>query len=134
MENNEKNKAISKKINVLISISIVIVLLLVAGLVYLLFFNGGDKGKDNSPTPTPTVTPIPLSLINAAKEEIIANGNYDTDINGEPIVYWTKDSTKYHININCPQLQGDDTIYSGTVEAAFQRGLTEPCRVCIKKK
>lgn len=80
--------------------------------------------------------PVSKEQVEAARAEILANGNYDTNKDGEPIVYWLEHSTKYHINQNCQHINRkgtSDEIKFGTIEAAFQNGLTEPCRTCIKK-
>ena len=80
--------------------------------------------------------PISSEQLEAAKAEILANGGYDTDKDtGEPIVYWVKNSKKYHIHSTCSAINRSntsDTILAGTIEDAFQKGLTEPCRLCIK--
>ena len=80
--------------------------------------------------------PISSEQLEAAKAEILANGNYDTDAEtGEPIVYWVTNSKKYHIRSTCSAINRSntsDTILAGTIEDAFQKGLTEPCRICIK--
>ena len=80
--------------------------------------------------------PVSSEQLEAARAEILANGNYDTNDKGEPVVYWVENSKKYHINKECSAINrstnvGD--IYRGTIDAAFQKGLTEPCRICIKK-
>ena len=80
--------------------------------------------------------PISSEQLEAAKAEILANGGYDTDKDtGEPIVYWVTNSKKYHIRSTCSAINRSntsDTILAGTIEDAFQKGLTEPCRICIK--
>ena len=79
--------------------------------------------------------PISSEQLEAAKAEILANGNYDTNDDGEPVVYWVKNSKKYHINSSCSAINRSTNvsdIYRGTIDAAFQKGLTEPCRICIK--
>ena len=80
--------------------------------------------------------PVSSEQLQAAKAEILANGNYDTDAEtGEPIVYWVTNSKKYHIRSTCSAINRSntsDTILSGTLDDAFQKGLTEPCRICIK--
>ena len=79
--------------------------------------------------------PISSEQLEAAKAEILANGNYDVNKDGEPVVYWLEHSKKYHINSNCPAINRSNTsdeIMRGTIEAAYQKGLTEPCRICIK--
>ena len=79
--------------------------------------------------------PVSSEQLEAARQEILANGNYDTNKDGEPIVYWLEHSTKYHINKDCQHINRkgtSDEIKYGTIDAAFQNGLTEPCRTCIK--
>ena len=80
--------------------------------------------------------PISSEQVEAAKAEILANGGYDTDKDtGEPIVYWVTNSKKYHIRSTCSAINRSntsDTILAGTIDDAFQKGLTEPCRICIK--
>ena len=79
--------------------------------------------------------PVSSEQLEAARAEILANGNYDTNDKGEPIVYWLEHSTKYHINKECQHINRkgtSDEIKYGTIDAAFQNGLTEPCRTCIK--
>ena len=79
--------------------------------------------------------PISSEQLEAARQEILANGNYDVNDAGEPVVYWVKNSKKYHINSNCSAINRSNSksdIYRGTIDAAYQKGLTEPCRICIK--
>ena len=79
--------------------------------------------------------PVSSEQLAAAKAEILANGNYDTDKDGNPVVYWVTNSKKYHINSECSAINRSNStgdIYRGTIEAAYQKGLTEPCRICIK--
>ena len=80
--------------------------------------------------------PVSSEQLEAAKAEILANGGYDRDKDtGEPIVYWVANSKKYHIRSTCSAINRSntsDTILAGTIEDAFQKGLTEPCRICIK--
>lgn len=79
--------------------------------------------------------PVSSEQLQAAKAEILANGNYDTNDKGEPVVYWVQNSKKYHINSSCSAINRSNStsdIFKGTIEAAYQKGLTEPCRICIK--
>ena len=79
--------------------------------------------------------PISSEQLEAARAEILANGNYDTNEKGEPVVYWVEHSKKYHINKECSAINRSNSksdIYRGTIDAAYQKGLTEPCRICIK--
>ncbi len=79
--------------------------------------------------------PVSSEQLEAARQEILANGNYDTNDAGEPVVYWVQNSKKYHINSSCSAINRSTNvsdIYRGTIDAAFQKGLTEPCRICIK--
>ena len=79
--------------------------------------------------------PVSSEQLEAARAEILANGNYDTNDAGEPVVYWVQNSKKYHINSNCSAINRSNStsdIFRGTIDAAYQKGLTEPCRICIK--
>ena len=79
--------------------------------------------------------PVSKEQLEAARAEILANGNYETNDDGEPVVYWVENSKKYHITSSCSAINRSNNvgdIYRGTIEAAFQKGLTEPCRLCIK--
>ena len=79
--------------------------------------------------------PVSSEQLEAARAEILANGNYDTNADGEPVVYWVEHSKKYHINSSCSAINRSNStsdIYRGTIDAAYQKGLTEPCRICIK--
>ena len=79
--------------------------------------------------------PVSSEQLEAARAEILANGNYDTNDKGEPVVYWVQNSKKYHINSSCSAINRSNStgdIYRGTIDAAYQKGLTEPCRICIK--
>ena len=80
--------------------------------------------------------PVSSEQLEAARAEILANGNYDTNDKGEPVVYWLEHSKKYHINKDCSAINRSNTsdeIKRGTIDAAYEHGLTEPCRICIKK-
>ena len=55
----------------------------------------------------------------------------DVNEDGEAIVYWAEHSKKYHVDKDCPALQNSENVYFGTVKAAYEKGLTEPCRRCI---
>jgi len=79
--------------------------------------------------------PVSSEQLEAARAEILANGNYDTNDKGEPVVYWVQNSKKYHINSSCSAINRSNNtsdIFRGTIDAAYQKGLTEPCRLCIK--
>ncbi len=79
--------------------------------------------------------PVSKEQLEAARAEILANGNYDTNDKGEPVVYWVQNSKKYHINSGCSAINRSNStsdIFKGTIDAAYQKGLTEPCRICIK--
>ena len=79
--------------------------------------------------------PVSSEQLERARQEILANGNYDVDEKGNPVVYWVEHSKKYHINSNCSAINRSNSkgdIYQGTIDAAYQKGLTEPCRICIK--
>lgn len=80
--------------------------------------------------------PISQEDLQRADAEIMANGGYAKDDDGNDVVFWVKNSKKYHIRKDCPAINNsnnvEDFIRSGSLKAAFQNGLTEPCRRCIK--
>ena len=80
--------------------------------------------------------PVSQEALDRANEEIMANGGYEKDENGNDVVFWVKNSKKYHIKHDCPAINNsnnvEDYIRSGSLKTAFQNGLTEPCRRCIK--
>ena len=47
-------------------------------------------------------------------------------------VYWVKNSKVYHLDENCQHIKGKDQEH-GTVAEAFEHGLSDPCKTCIKK-
>ena len=75
--------------------------------------------------------PVSEESLAHAEAEVLASGNYDTNEDGEAIVYWAEHSKKYHVDKDCPALQNSENVYFGTVRAAYEKGLTEPCRRCI---
>lgn len=75
--------------------------------------------------------PISVEQLENAEKEVLATKNFDTDKNGNAVVYWATHSKKYHVDSNCPALKNSETVFQGTVKAAYQKGLTEPCRRCI---
>ncbi len=75
--------------------------------------------------------PVSMEQVEKAQQEVLATGNYDVNEDGEAIVYWAEHSKKYHVDKDCPALQNSENVYFGTVKAAYEKGLTEPCRRCI---
>jgi hypothetical protein len=51
---------------------------------------------------------------------------------GDGTVYWTKSGKVYHLNPNCHHIINSETIYSGDAAAAYEHGLTRPCKDCAK--
>ena len=79
--------------------------------------------------------PVSKEDIANAKAEILATGDYETNENGEIVVYWLPHSTKYHLHSTCTHLNRAGTsseITRGTLEQAYAEGLREPCRTEIK--
>ena len=79
--------------------------------------------------------PVSKEQLANAKAEILATGDYETNENGEIVVYWLPHSTKYHLHSTCTHLNRAGTsseIIRGTLEQAYAEGLTEPCRTEIK--
>ncbi|MBQ6395097.1 MAG: hypothetical protein IJH87_01950, partial [Atopobiaceae bacterium] len=52
---------------------------------------------------------------------------------GDGTVYWTEYGTVYHLNPNCSHIINSRTIYSGDAAAAYEHGLTRPCKHCAMK-
>lgn len=75
--------------------------------------------------------PVSMEQVEKAQQEVLATVNYDVNEDGEAIVYWAEHSKKYHVDKDCPALQNSENVYFGTVKAAYEKGLTEPCRRCI---
>ena len=75
--------------------------------------------------------PVSAEQVERAQKEVLASDHYDTNEDGDPIVYWAEHSKKYHVDKDCPALQNSENVYFGTVKAAYEKGLTEPCRRCI---
>ncbi len=75
--------------------------------------------------------PISQEQLEKAQKEVLASKHYDTNADGEAIVYWAEHSKKYHVDKDCPALQNSENVYFGTVKAAYEKNLTEPCRRCI---
>lgn len=68
--------------------------------------------------------PVSSEQLENARKEVIAEVGVDK-------VYWAKTGKKYHVDPDCPAFSQSEEIYEGTVEDAFERGLTDPCRRCI---
>lgn len=45
-------------------------------------------------------------------------------------VYWATFSKKYHVDENCRAIVNSDPIYYGTIEDAYENGVTKPCSFC----
>ncbi len=75
--------------------------------------------------------PISQEQLDRAQKEVLASKHYDTNDAGEAIVYWAEHSKKYHVDKDCPALKNSENVYFGTVKAAYEKHLTEPCRRCI---
>ncbi len=106
------DKEMDKKNKTIVSI-VAVVLMLVAGVASYDF------------------NPVSVEQLEQAEKEVLATENFDTNKDGEAVVYWATHSKKYHVDKNCPALQNSDDIFMGTVKAAYEKNLTEPCRRCI---
>ncbi|MBR2683205.1 MAG: hypothetical protein IKE22_08075, partial [Atopobiaceae bacterium] len=51
---------------------------------------------------------------------------------GDGTVYWTEHGTVYHLNPNCQAIINSSTVYSGDAAAAYEHGLTRPCKFCAR--
>ena len=68
--------------------------------------------------------PVSSEQLQRAQQEVMA-------VSKDGKVYWAPNSKKYHVDPDCPAFSNSETVYEGTVEQAFERNLTEPCRRCI---
>lgn len=106
------DKDMDKKNKTIVSV-VAVVLMLVAGITSYDF------------------NPISVEQLDKAEKEVLATEHFDTNDAGEAVVYWATHSKKYHVDKNCPALKNSDDIFMGTVRAAYEKHLTEPCRRCI---
>ena len=51
---------------------------------------------------------------------------------GDGTVYWTEHGTVYHLNPNCHHIINSANIYTGDAAAAYEHGLTRPCKDCAR--
>jgi len=51
---------------------------------------------------------------------------------GDGTVYWTEHGTVYHLNPNCHHIINSSNIYTGDAAAAYEHGLTRPCKDCAR--
>ncbi len=49
---------------------------------------------------------------------------------GDGTVYWTKSGSVYHLNPSCGYIINSDTVFAGDAAAAYEKGLTRPCKRC----
>ena len=68
--------------------------------------------------------PVSSEQLEAARNEVL-------NVAGTDKVYWAPNSKKYHVDPDCPAFSQSETVYEGTVAAAYEKGLTDPCRRCI---
>ena len=106
------DKEMDKKNKTIVSV-VAVVLMLVAGVASYDF------------------NPVSVEQLEQAEKEVLATENFDTNEAGEAVVYWAKHSKKYHVDKDCPALKNSDEVFVGTVKAAYEKNLTEPCRRCI---
>jgi hypothetical protein len=106
------DKEMDKKNKTIVSI-VAIVLMLIAGISSYDF------------------NPVSIEQLDRAEKEVLATEKFDTNADGEAVVYWAKHSKKYHVDKDCPALKNSDDVFMGTVKAAYEKNLTEPCRRCI---
>lgn len=55
------------------------------------------------------------------------------ELAGEDQVYWTQFGHKYHLYDDCQSLTNSTTLYTGTVEEAFEAKRTDICAFCAKR-
>ena len=67
---------------------------------------------------------------NPVSQESLAQANAQVEGIGSDTVYWTRFGKKYHLDENCSSLTRSDTLFSGTVNDAFEANRLELCTFC----
>ena len=98
------------------------VLIIIVASLFLITLTGCSS-KDSEEEQNKKELTLEQKELEKAKSEVIAEVGVDK-------VYWAKSSKKYHVDPDCPAFSYSETVYEGTVEDAFERGL-DPCRRCI---
>lgn len=101
------DKNLSKKDKTLVS-AIAVVALLIAG------FSSYDYN------------PVSAEQLAKAKQDVLL-------VNPDGKVYYTEHGKKYHVSADCQHLQNSETVIHGTIEQAYEHGITELCKTCYKK-
>jgi hypothetical protein len=65
-----------------------------------------------------------------ASAEDLTQAKQESTVLGNGTAYWTVWGHSYHFDPNCRTLLNSATVYSGTVEQAFEAGRTDPCDFC----
>ena len=68
--------------------------------------------------------PVSMEWLERAEQEVL-------QVSPSGTVYWAEYSKKYHVDKNCRAFSNSETVYEGTVRDAYERWLTDPCRICI---
>ena len=68
--------------------------------------------------------PVSIEWLERAEQEVL-------QVSPSGTVYWAEHSKKYHVDQNCRAFSNSETVYEGTVADAYERWLTDPCRICI---
>ena len=68
--------------------------------------------------------PVSMEWLEQAQKEVL-------QVSPSGTVYWAEHSKKYHVDPNCRAFSNSETVYEGTVADAYERWLTDPCRICI---
>ncbi len=67
---------------------------------------------------------------NPVSQEDLAEAKEQSTVLGDGTAYWTVWGRSYHFDPNCRTLLNSATVYSGTVEQAFEANRTDPCDFC----
>lgn len=74
------------------------------------------------------------SIIDAATVEQEEKYPFETDVNGDLIVYWLSGGSVWHASINCSSVERSDPekVGRGSVTDAISEGKDRPCKICAK--
>lgn len=67
---------------------------------------------------------------NPTSQEDLAQAQVAAEAAGIASVYWTPFGSKYHVDPDCQSLLRSGTIYTGTIQQAFEANRNSPCSFC----
>ena len=72
-----------------------------------------------------TWNPVSQEALTEATDQV-------TSVNEDGGVYWTRFGRKYHLDTDCSSLSRSETLFSGSIDEAFEANRTDLCKFCAK--